>query len=268
MAKGRNNKKRKKRGSSNSSNPESAEKKYKEELSKESLESEEDEVLIALNMADQLAPKLDEILSRLSGLDNKIEILDKKITIIDANHAKISRELKEELATFKSEMKSVKDDLVSRCSETEQKCKLLEDQILYHEVYQRRENLRIFGIKEDKDEDVERKVKYFMDKELDLYEVDQIEFQRVHRVGQIRGDSPRPIIIRFLRYPDRERVFNSAKKLKGTNFYIKPDLPREIVNRRKKQQYRLVNARKEGKRAFFSRPEPDKLYIDGTYIPL
>ena len=46
------------------------------------------------------------------------------------------------------------------------------------------------------------------------------------------------------------------------------DLPKEISERRKRQWPRLKKAREEGKIAFFSKPEPDKLFIDGQFVPL
>ena len=54
------------------------------------------------------------------------------------------------------------------------------------EVYQRRENLHFFGIKEEADmEEDARKVLFgFLKTELGMENADQIEFQRVHRVGK------------------------------------------------------------------------------------
>ena len=103
-----------------------------------------------------------------------------------------------------------------------------------------------------------------------------IEFQRVHRVGKVNDDErPRPIIARFLRsslfalrYGDREFIFSKARALKDSGYGISAELPREIVRRRKDQGKKLSDARKDGKRTFFSRTEPDKLYIDGVLIPL
>ena len=46
------------------------------------------------------------------------------------------------------------------------------------------------------------------------------------------------------------------------------DYPDEIRERRKKQWPRMKKAREEGKTAFFSKPEPDKLFIDGELVPL
>ena len=92
-----------------------------------------------------------------------------------------------------------------------------------------------------------------------MEEFAEIEFQRLHRNGNPKEDSrPRPIIARFLRYGDREFVFSNAKSLKGTEYGIPDDLPREFVK---------SEARKASKRPYFIRAEPDKLFIDGVLCP-
>ena len=75
---------------------------------------------------------------------------------------------------------------------------------------------------------------------------DQIEFQRVHRVGKrvSSNGKPRQIIARFLKYPQREEVMSNARKLKGKNFGISPDLPSEILERRKKKMKQFKQAKK------------------------
>ena len=59
---------------------------------------------------------------------------------------------------------------------------------------------------------------------------------------------------------------SKAKKLKDKNFEISPDLPKEILERRKKKMQRFKKAKEEGKAVCFSRAEPDKLFIDGVQI--
>lgn len=54
------------------------------------------------------------------------------------------------------------------------------------------------------------------------------------------------IIARFLRYLDREEVMSNAKKLKGKNFGISADLPKEIMERRRKKMQRFRKAKEEG----------------------
>jgi len=78
----------------------------------------------------------------------------------------------------------------------------------------------------------------------------------------------RPIIARFLRYQDREFIFSKTSLLKDSQFCISADLPKEIVKRRRNQSKKLLEARKSGKLAYFSRAGPDKLYINGDLVPL
>ena len=73
----------------------------------------------------------------------------------------------------------------------------------------------------------------FLSKQLGIEHPEEIEFQRIHRIGRKR-DRPRMIIEHFLRYPDRERVTRKAFKLKGTDFKSFDDLPKELINLRKK----------------------------------
>ena len=98
---------------------------------------------------------------------------------------------------------------------------------------------------------------------------ENIEFQRAHRIGKKKPGETRPAIVRFLKFSEREMVLRRARELEGeTDVKVYSDLPKEISERRKKQWPRLKKAREEGKIAFFSKPEPDKLFIDGQFVPL
>ena len=92
------------------------------------------------------------------------------------------------------------------------KCEInpLRDEKLYMEVYRWRENLRFLGIQKEADteEDAREVLVGFLKTELGIENADQIEFQRVHRVGKrvSSNGKPRQIIARFLKYPQREDV--------------------------------------------------------------
>ena len=96
------------------------------------------------------------------------------------------------------------------------------------------------------------------------------EFQRVHRLGKPRkeNDKDRVTIARFLRYSDRERVFKCGRRLKGTEYKMYKELPKEIHEMRRRQIEKLKKARKDGKQAYFRKSEPDKLYINGKYVQM
>jgi len=96
-----------------------------------------------------------------------------------------------------------------------------------------------------------------------------IEFQRVHRVGKRDRSTrkPRAIIARCLRFKDRENLFSLRRNIDSkSNFGIGPDLPKQVIDMRKRLIPKMVQARKDGKRAAFSRMEPYKLFIDGVEV--
>ena len=234
---------------------------------------ESDEVLSILNMAGEVIPKLEQVLEKLENLeryvkavDEKVSNLQEKVDCFEAFKNKTEKKIKEledGLDFANTERESFKEKFDKLKCEINQ----LRDEKLYMEVYQRRENLRFFGIKEEADKEDAREVLVgFLKTELGMENADQIEFQRVHRVGKRVSSSgkPRQIIARFLKYPQREEVMSNARKLKGKNFGISPDLSSEILERRKKKMKQFKQAKKDGKTAFFSRAEPDKLFIDGV----
>ena len=69
------------------------------------------------------------------------------------------------------------------------------------------------------------------------------------------------MIVRYLRFPERELESDTDVK-------VYSDFPKEIIERRKKQWPKLKETRKEEKIAFFSKPEPDKLFTDGQFVSL
>ena len=121
-------------------------------------------------------------------------------------------------------------------------------QMLYFEVYSRRENLKFEGIPKTPEsldlqrEDTRQVLVDFMQSVLGIEDAQDIQFQRVHRMGKpklIEGYSCRMIIARFLRFPDRERVLKRGRKLKDTSYKMYEDIPRELHDLRKLQMKRL-----------------------------
>ena len=144
----------------------------------------------------------------------------------------------------------------------------LEKKYLYLEAYSRRENLKFAETTEsegESQEDTRGILVEFLSNQHGFHHPEEIELQRIHRIGK-KGDRPRMIIARFLRYADRERVMKNAFKLKETDFKIFEDLPKELFSLRKKYLPAFYEAKKAGKKAVFSKSEPDKLFVDGKLI--
>ena len=245
--------------------------------------------MTALNLTGSVTKKLDLILSKLISLDSRFEELNQTV-----------KGIQDKVSYLETEVASVKDrPLDGKFSHMEENGKFVDEQIrklqasvdegksevsecrkqtLYLETYSRRENLKFEGIPElaespgqqniSSNEDTRNVLVNFMKDVLEIEDADDIEFQRVHRMGKPKKDEhgSRTIIARFLRFLDRERVFKCGRKLKGTDYKMYEDIPKELHELRKKQLEKLKKARKDGKRAFFSKAEPDKLYIDGKSV--
>ena len=97
--------------------------------------------------------------------------------------------------------------------------------------------------------------------------------QRVHRLKVKKSNAsndtkPKPIIARFLRHKDCERILSLGHRLKGTEFRMYQDLPHGIVERRRKQMDTFKLAKRNKIPATFSKSQPDKLYIRGKLWPV
>ena len=70
-------------------------------------------------------------------------------------------------------------------------------------------------------------------------------------------------------YCDCEEIlFKVRKLLKDKTYSVFEDMPKEVYELRKAQLKKLQNAKERGETAYFSKKYPDKLFINGKYIPL
>lgn len=252
----------------------------------------DDEVLKALNMAEGLSTKIEIILSKLDKLDSldsiassikniedsigRLDLRTKKLEDFQLSASKDISDLKEsfnfidekiitnkkaqsQINYLSEQLKKSEDLMAKQGKELED----LKTKDLYLEAYSRRENIKFLHIEEKKDEDVEEVLREFLRDYLDYEDCDTVEFQRLHRNGKGVGSNPRPILARFLRYKDCENILSLGKNLKGTQFQMFPDLPYELIKRRKTLLPVLKKAKQNKIPAAFSKAEPDKLFVRG-----
>ena len=127
------------------------------------------------------------------------------------------------------------------------------------EAYTRRENVRIFNVKEEEDENTEELVRsvFVANLKIPADKVNDIRFERVHRIStnnsSLRAPSyPKPIIARFSHYQDKEYVRSFYKNLKGTNIGFSDDFPKEIEEIHRKLYPVLKKAKQDKQKAFFN----------------
>lgn len=126
----------------------------------------------------------------------------------------------------------------------EAKTNVLEKSVDQQEQYTRRENLRLSGLKEEKDENLEEKVLDIVNNQMALSPpLHSTDFARIHRVGAPDPSKPRQIIVKMNNYRVRARVFSNKKKLAGTPLSLNEDLTRI----RSSILYRARQAKKQNK---------------------
>ena len=104
----------------------------------------------------------------------------------------------------------------------------LRDELDDQQQYSRRTCLLLHGVKEEQREDVETKVKEVLDSKLEI-KLDEKDIARTHRLGKKKDDGkPRPIIIRFLSYRQRKKVFDKKRKLKGSKIVLTENLTKKL----------------------------------------
>ena len=110
---------------------------------------------------------------------------------------------------MKKKNEQLRDEMV-------QKTNLLVFQLDRQEQYIRRENILIYGVEENKeDNDDGEKVLFKIADELEI-DLEDNEIQRVHRLGHKRrnNENPCPIIARFVSYKKRNEFLTNKRNSK------------------------------------------------------
>ncbi|XDV25920.1 hypothetical protein PO909_029746 [Leuciscus waleckii] len=157
------------------------------------------------------------------------------------------QELKDVKAVI-SNMKTMGEDHQKRITE-------LEDKLNDTERYQRRWNLRLYGLAEQEGEDVKIRVVEICRSVIpENEEACQQHIDVSHRVGRKSVEKIRPVIIRFVARSTRDLIWKNAsgpEYLKSRKLRFGEDLTTKDKEARNKLWPQIDAARKEGKRAFY-----------------
>lgn len=143
--------------------------------------------------------------SQVDDVENSIEFHAGKVDTIENKQEQKMEELKKDL---------------------DEKIEVLNKKILTIEKRERKYNLIFHGIEEDRKEKLYDKMREFFVTQLkiDQERANQIHFSNGHRL-QSRNTGPKPIIMRFCYFEDREYILSNAYNLAGTGKRIMTDLP-------------------------------------------
>ena len=193
------------------------------------------------------------------------------------------RSISSDLHELKASLQYSQKDIVNlenRLKSVETKCKDMDSLVVNHdedieslsekqehlENYNRRNNVKIVGIKEEKGETWEQSENLVVTKIRELLHIDEdLKVERAHRVGRPRyakrshdgskvkdEPQPRPIVARFESWKQKEKVIKAARAIKPTNIMFLDDYSQRTLERRRMQIPKLIDARKRGKLAFFA----------------
>ena len=220
---------------------------------------------------EKIEAKLDNLESRTKLMEDAQHGNEHEIALLK-DSIKMKEKNLEDVTAKQTASEAELANLARQMRALEKKTDDLHTQNLYLEAYSRRENIKFMNVKgtarRDQREDTEQVLRDFLEKELGFLNARNVEIQRVHRVGKSRDEKPRPILARFLRYQDCEKILALGRRLHGTGYQMFRDLPSEIVDRRKPQIETLKLARRNGIPASFSASQPDKLCVRGKFWPV
>ena len=157
--------------------------------------------------------------------------------------------LNEKITSMKRNLFSLKKDIEVTQTTKPSWAIEIENKLVNLEDRSRKNNLRMNGIKEGKNEtweECEERVNCFLKEKLDM-DTGEIWIERAHRVGEKKRGQERQIFVQFISYKNKLDVLRNCDKLKGTNFSIFEDFSKETTSIRKEKWKEVLKNRKDDK---------------------
>ena len=223
-----------------------------------------------------IAKYVEDVLKGMEGVPKWAKPLNLLLSILGQHQEALEKDCKESkekcerlgnrVSFQESTIKALKDKIASLEAENS----ALRSRAIESEAYSRRDNLLFYGIKEDAWETpalLRKKLDEQVLSKLNIPNYSSIKVVRIHRLypKRVNQQKPRPLIVRFHFYGDREAILNASSKLKGTGLYISEDFPKEIqAERRRLFPFFMAAKKKFGRQAV--KLKKNKLVLpDGTY---
>lgn len=133
-----------------------------------------------------------------------------------------------------------------------------EKRLYFLEKQARQRNIVLFGLeeKESSYSDLENSIINFIDKHFRI-KLEKRDLQAITRIGK-KGERPRPITVTFTTLGMKIGIFKQKSLLNNTEYYIKEDYPKNILEKRKELQERVKLEKEKGNKAII---KYDKLIV-------
>ncbi len=225
----------------------------------------EDKQKVIIGYLEDLLANGDEVSEKLEGLTDNLKSLTESVK----ENSKANKEALEKLAQLESKVQSLEHKLETKSAENvrlNNDLSRLHEKVIKLESHSRRDNLIFDGVVESEPDNCTHKVLKIMRTKMEIADAHSIRIVRCHRMPTVdrrpstQKSKPRPVIIKFHWFGDREHVWKQRRKLAGSNIWVNEDFPAEIKNRQKILRPIARKAKEQGKNAFIN---VDTLVLDG-----
>ncbi|MEW8544972.1 MAG: hypothetical protein AB2693_15715 [Candidatus Thiodiazotropha sp.] len=154
---------------------------------------------------------ISELKNIMLDVQNSVRSMESRFTQLDKSMQEI-RATNEKLVESNDRINENVKTLNDRVELLESKLKDSEEKRERLEAQSRRENLRFYGMSEDRDESwegTENKIRDYISKDLEM-DQSTISIERAHRIQS--SEKPRPVIVKFSFYKDKERILKSYRQ--------------------------------------------------------
>lgn len=192
--------------------------------------------------------KLDEIIGYLKELNSKVETTE----------ARLVKQINEIMQHTGQEMKKIREEnkyLLEKIEDQEKRIIELED-------LKRKNNVVIFGMNEDEQNELEleKNVKALITDDLNL-DITNVDINNVFRMGK-KQEQPRPIMLACTTWRLKKEIMKNKKNMKNRKIIIKEDFSPEMRAERKQLGIVMMELRETGKRVSV---RGNKLFMEGKY---
>ena len=199
------------------------------------------------------------------SLDAKLAHICHKLDNLELSNSDVITNITQGLSTVNARVEHVENQTLSH----ELVLKVLAYKSIDIKARSRRFNLLFHGLAENRSENCSELLHDFMWHEMGI-DSDDLYIGRVHRLGSLhmakmKNEVPRrPIVVSFNDDQSVQKVLSAAYMLKGTNYSVSKDFPKEIVSARQRLIPRYKAERENRNKV--SIEYPAKLVVKGKVV--
>lgn len=177
-------------------------------------------------LTDSFMKKIEMLEGRVFEMECRADTLQKENKFLSQKYDKLTEQIKAQTFQIQEQTKAMND----------------------LQQYSRRMNLRVYKIPEENKEDCSKKIANIITEKMGV-SVTESDIDVAHRSG-IKGDKPRPILVRFKTRSKRDEVFQNKSRLKNKGVAVGEDLTKanyDLLNNAYKHSATLSTWSNNGK---------------------